>query len=529
MRSGDASTSTGVGAARTGGVLFAMCLSLVLVVASVSALNLALPDLAVGLSASSSALTWIADGYTVALAALVLPLGAVGDRFGRRKVLLAGNVVFGAASLAAAFADSTSMLIVWRVVMGAGAAMIMPGTLSTITASFPVAQRSRGVAVWSGFAAAGAVLGMLAAGALLEAWSWRSIFVASAVVAVASVAAAAFLAPETKDPSPGRFDRTGTAATAVAVGGLVFAIIEGNENGWTEPPVLAAVAVTVLGLAAYVFFGLRAAEPLLDPRLFRKAGFRAGTLSVLVQFLALFGFFFIGLQYLQLILGYSPFKSAVALIPVGVVVLSVSKVAPLLVERAGVRWALAGGLMLLAGAMFWLAQLDASSGYLPFLAGLIPAGVGIGLTGASGTSAIVSSLGPEQQGVASAMNDTTREVGSAIGIAVMGSVFSSHYRDALPAAIGKLPPPAAEAVHRAPAAGLEAAARLGSAGPQTADWVKDAFMSGLSASLTVVSVILAVAALACVLVAPGRRAGGTGPYGPEHAEAEAEDSPVLAR
>ena len=171
-------------------VLFAMCLALVLVVASVSALNLAIPDLAVDLAASNTALTWIADGYTVALAALVLPFGALGDRWGRRRVLVAGTVVFGLASLAASFADSTTALIACRVAMGAGAAMIMPGTLSTITASFPPQQRRRGVATWSGFAAAGAIIGFLAAGLLLERWGWASMFVASAVLAVTAGGAA---------------------------------------------------------------------------------------------------------------------------------------------------------------------------------------------------------------------------------------------------------------------------------------------------------------------------------------------------
>ncbi len=184
------------------GVLFAMCLALILVVASVSALNLALPDLAISLEADNTALTWIADGYTVALAALVLPLGAVGDRIGRRSVLIVGAVVFAAASLAAAYADSTISLIAARVVMGVGAAMIMPGTLSTITATFPPEQRSKGVAIWSGFAAAGAIIGMLVAGTLLERWGWQSIFVTSAAVGVVAAVAAAALAPNTRDHDP---------------------------------------------------------------------------------------------------------------------------------------------------------------------------------------------------------------------------------------------------------------------------------------------------------------------------------------
>lgn len=178
---------------RRTGILFSMCLNLVLVVATVSAINLAMPDLAVTLKASNGALTWIADGYTVALAALVLPFGALGDRIGRRKVLIAGSLVFGAAALAAAFSSTTGVLIGWRLVMGVGAAMIMPGTLSTITSAFPEDQRARGVATWSGFAAAGAIIGLLVAGALLERWGWESIFVASAIVAVAAGGAAFLL------------------------------------------------------------------------------------------------------------------------------------------------------------------------------------------------------------------------------------------------------------------------------------------------------------------------------------------------
>src|SRR5688500_16315046 len=198
-----------ISAARRRGVLIAMCLSLVLVVASVSSLNLAMPQLAVDLSASSSALTWIADGYTVALAALVLPLGALGDRLGRRNVLLAGTIVFGLAALFASTVDSTSALIACRVAMGVGAAMIMPGTLSTITAVFPASERPKAVAVWSAFSVSGAIIGMLAAGGLLEAWSWRSTFVVTAALAAVSFLAALLLAPNTSDPDHAHLDVPG--------------------------------------------------------------------------------------------------------------------------------------------------------------------------------------------------------------------------------------------------------------------------------------------------------------------------------
>ncbi|NEB03482.1 MFS transporter [Streptomyces sp. SID13726] len=484
------------------GVLFAMCLALVLVVASVSALNLALPDLALDLSASNSELTWIADAYTVTLAALVLPLGAIGDRLGRRNVLVVGTLVFGGASLAASFADSTTTLIAWRAVMGLGAAMIMPGTLSTITAAFPPEQRAKGVATWSGFAAAGAIIGMLAAGALLEQFSWRSIFVTSAATALAACLAAVVLAPNTKDAHPHRPDVAGAVTTALAIGTLVYGIIEGNEKGWIEPEVIGAFAVTVVSFAAYAFLGMRTAHPLLDPALFGIRGFRAGAITVLVQFMAVFGFFFVGLQYLQLILGYSPLKAALALVPVALAVLPVSQLTPRLVRRLGMKAVMSTGLFLLAVGLFVISRLDVDAGYLPFLGGLILAGVGIGLSGAVGTSAITGSLGRGQQGVASAMNDTTREVGSAVGIALMGSIYGSHYRDSLPASVDRLPADAAEAVRHSAAAGLQVGDRLGAQGAALTQGVRTAFMDGLSASLVAVCVIVLAAAVGALLRAP---------------------------
>ncbi|MBY6364634.1 MFS transporter [Rhodococcoides corynebacterioides] len=489
------------------GILFAMCLALVLVVASVSALNLALPDLAVTLGADNTALTWIADGYTVALAALVLPLGAIGDRVGRRSVLIAGCIVFGAASALAATAEAPGALIAWRVVMGVGAAMIMPGTLSTITAAFPDDQRSRGVATWSGFAAAGAVLGMLAAGALLEKWGWESIFYASAGVAALAAVAAALLSPDTKDADPPRFDVAGSLFTAVGIGTLVFAIIEGSDRGFTSAAVVVTSVVCVIAFAAYAIHGLRTANPLLDPHLFGLNGFRAGSVTVVTQFMAIFGFFFVGLQFLQLILGYSPLVSAVALIPVAAVVLPTSLVTPRLVDKLGLKAVMSTGLLLIAAALVWVSQLTVDSPYSVFLVGLVVAGLGVGLTGATGTAAIVGSLPSGQQGVASAINDTTREVGSALGIAVMGSVFSAHYTDRLPD-LSALPATAAAAVRDSAAAGLAAADQLGPAGVALADAVRRAFVDGLSRAMLTVAVVLVIAALGCLLRAPGRASPG---------------------
>jgi EmrB/QacA subfamily drug resistance transporter len=479
-----------------------MCLSLVLVIASVTALNLALPDLALDLAASNTSLTWIADGYTVALAGLVLPFGAIGDRIGRRKVLLAGTVLFGAAAAMASLSDTTTALIGWRIVMGVAAAMIMPGTLSTITAAFPQEQRARGVAVWSGFAASGAIIGLVVAGALLERYSWSSIFDVSAGAAVMAGVAAAFLAPETRDDEPGRFDLLGAVLTAVAIGTLVFGIIEGNERGWADRVVIAAFVTAALFSVVYVLVGLRNRNPLLDPWLFTIRGFSAGAVTILVQFMAVFGFFFVGLQYLQVILDYSPLKTAAALIPVAAVVLPTSQATPAIVRRVGLKAVLVVGLLLLGGGLFVTSRLNIDSGYLPFLAGLIVSGLGIGLTGAAGTAAITGSLRRNQQGVASATNDATREVGSAIGIALMGSVYGSHYRSSLPGTVDQLPTEAADTVRHSAPGGLYVAERLGTHGQALAGAVKHAFIDGLSASVIAVCAIVVVAAIGCLFLAP---------------------------
>ncbi|WP_405719748.1 MFS transporter [Streptomyces sp. NBC_01537] len=290
--------------------------------------------------------------------------------------------------------------------------------------------------------------------------------------------------------------------TAPAIGTLVFAIIEGNEKGWTEPLVIGAFVVTVVSFAAYAYLGLRNEHPLLDPALFGIRGFRAGAITVLVQFMAVFGFFFVGLQYLQLILDYSPLKAAAALVPVAVVVLPTSQATPRLVRRVGMKITMTVGLLLLGAGLFVISLLDVDSGYLPFLGGLILAGFGIGLSGTVGTAAIAGSLGRGQQGVASAMNDTTREVGSAVGIALMGSIYGSHYRSSLPDSVSRLPADTAESVRHSAAAGLYVADRLGAQGAALADGVKAAFMDGLSASLIAVCVVVLAAAIGALLRAP---------------------------
>jgi EmrB/QacA subfamily drug resistance transporter len=451
------------------GTLASMCLALVLVVASVASVNLALTGISIDLGATSSQLTWIADGYTVALAALVLPFGALGDLLGRRTILLVGTIVFGLASLMASFAQTAEVLIACRVVMGIGAAMIMPATLSTITAAFSASKRDRAVSVW--------------AGVILEWWSWRATFLATASLAVASFVAALVLSPNSADPDEAVIDVPGYVLSGIGVGTLIYGIICGAENGWTATGTLIGLAVAAVTLGAFVWWELRSARPMLDVRLFGVRGFSTGTVALTMQFLCLFGFFFVGLQFLQLMLHYSPLRSAVALLPLGAIVMPVSRVAPSLVTRFGQRVVMTSGLFLLAGGLAVLATMDASSGYWHFLAGLVFFGFGMALTSTPSTTAIVTSLPPAKQGVGSAMNDVSRELGSALGIAILGSLFNAGYSDSVKDATTALPPNLAHAAQESPGAAFAIASRLGTTGDDLVAAARTAFADALSHAL----------------------------------------------
>ncbi len=360
-------------------VLVTMLLALVLVVAGVSMMTVAVPSLTAALGASPSDVQWIVDGYTVALAALLLPAGAFGDRFGRRRALVLGIAIFGVASAASAMSGSASTLIAWRALTGVGAALIMPGTLSTITSVFPPEGRAKAVGVWAGFAGAGGILGMLVGGALLEQWWWGSIFVVSAVLAVAALVATLATVPETREGEHVSLDPLGALLSVLAIGGLVLGIIEGPSRGWSDPITLVGVLGGIVAGFLFVGWELRTPTPLLDPRLFKIRGFATGSTSLFLQFFAIFGFFFISLQYLQLVLGYGTLKSAVALLPIAVVMMPLSTVAATLAERYGQKIIGAAGLAISAVGFVVIATMNTSSSYWELLVALLIIGGGTAL------------------------------------------------------------------------------------------------------------------------------------------------------
>jgi EmrB/QacA subfamily drug resistance transporter len=473
-------------------VLAAVCLSLVLVVAGTTMLNVALPDLARSLHATQSQQQWIVDGFAVALAALLLPSGVLGDRYGRRTTLLAGIILFGVTAAASVFTTSTSALIALRVLSGAGAALIMPGTLSTITSVFPAEEKASAIAVWSGFAGAGGVLGLVGSGAMLEQFWWGSIFVVTAGLAAVAALATIAIVPKTSDPDSPRVDIPGSVLSVLAIGGLVLGITEGPVRGWLNPLTLVGLLGGAVALVAFIVAGLRAEQPLLDPRLFRDRRFAAGTVSVFLQFLAMMGFFFIFLQYLQLVQGYGTLKASLAVIPLAVGMMPASTAAARLAKRFGGRNVGAAGLAMSAVGFLWLAQLTVGSSYWPVLFGMIITGAGLGLGMTPATNAIVESLPIAKQGLASAVNDTSREMGGAFGIAIIGSAFTAAYRTHIGPSLHQLPTPVAGAARQAPAAAIDVAGRLGPNGQALVHQTRTAFMSGQRQALLIGAVALII-------------------------------------
>jgi len=463
-------------------------------------------DIALDLEASGTDLTWVADAYTVALAALVLTAGAFGDDFGRRRALIAGTLVFGAAATLAALAGSVGMLILWRAVMGVGAALIMPSTLSTITAVFPPDKRARAVAIWAGFASAGAVIGLLMSGALLEFFSWESTFVAIAGLAALSLLATLLCVPATRNSEQAHPDLLASALTALGIGALVYGVIEGADEGWGETAPLVAYAVAVVSLFLWVLHDRRISWPMLDPRLFKLRGLSSGTLTLVLLFLGAFGFFYVGLQYVQLILGFGPFKAALAFLPLAAVVMPLSAVTPALADRLGDKAIMAAGLFLMAGSMLLMTGLDAGSEYVEFLIPMLVFAAGLAISSTPSTNVVVASLPAAKQGVASALNDVTRELGAALGIALLGSLFTSGYSDAVAPATRELPAGAAGAVEDSAAAGLQVAAspKLGEAGAALEQQVRDSFMTGMHDAFLVGAIVLLAGIAYVLLRAPAR-------------------------
>ena len=328
-------------------LLTVACFGVLLVISSMVALNTALPDIAIATSADQTQLTWIVDSYTLVLACLLLPAGALGDRYGRRGAMLVGLAIFGAASLVSAVLSNPVIVIVSRGVAGVGAALIMPATLSLITAAYPKDQRNKAVGIWAGVAGSGAVIGMLGSGGLLNFWSWHSIFWAFAGAALTILVLTLTIA-SSRDADVKPLDWRGALVIGGAVATLVFGILEAPARGWTHPLVIISIGIGLLLSLAFGFVEVRQRYPLLDVRLFAVPAFATGAATITVFFLSMFGYMFLLMQYMQLILGYSPNKTALALSPLLGPMLVLSVLSFWYLPRLGLRAVVFSGLLLIA-------------------------------------------------------------------------------------------------------------------------------------------------------------------------------------
>ncbi len=484
-------------------ILGAMCLALAAVIAAVASLNVALPGIARDTGATQGELQWMVDGYALVFAALLLPAGALGDRYGRRRVIIAGLILFAAPCFLALATKDPLTIISLRTFAGVGAALTMPVTLSVITDVFPEDERDKAVGLWAGVTGAGGMIGLVACGALLEYFSWRSVFVFNGGFALVALAAVLAVAPRTKGVDTAPNDFVGGILNAAGLGALVYGITEGPARGWGDALVVLGFAGGLALVAAFVAWELRARHPLLDPRLFRVRGFAAGALSLTVLFAVVFGFFYVFVQYLQWVAGYTPLQAGLALAPMGAMLMAASPIAAVLSRQHGMRPVVTGGLVLMAAGMLLVSRLDAASGYTDSAIAMVVLGLGLGAGMAPGTSAIISAVPAAKRGVASAVNDATREVGAAIGIALFGSMLNAGYRQSVSGATDGLSAEAAAAVRGS----IAAAADIAASQPDGALIIaaRDAFVAGMERSMVAGAIVIALAAVATAIIAPGAR------------------------
>ena len=413
--------------------LLVLCISLVVIVLDNTILNVALPRLARlkaegGVGASQSQLQWIVDSYTIVFAGLLLTAGSIGDRFGRYRFLATGLAVFGLGSALSAVAKDANVLIATRALMGVGGAFIMPSTLSILTNVFTEPrERAKAIGIWAGVSALGLGVGPITGGFLLTHFWWGSIFLVNIPIVLLGLVLGYLYIPESKDPNPSKLDPLGAVLSIAGLGVVLAAVIEAPDRGWTSPEILAGFAGGIALLALFMVWELRSSHPMLNLEFFKNPRFSAASGAITLTFLGLFGMIFLLTQYLQSVLGYSTIKAGAVLLPQAVAIMIAAPLSSIWVERFGNKHVVAAGMGLCAVAFGSFTLLDANSSVVSVLVLTVLLGLGMGNVMAPATDSIMGSLPRAKAGVGSAVNDTTRQTGGAVGVAVLGSLLSSKY------------------------------------------------------------------------------------------------------
>jgi EmrB/QacA subfamily drug resistance transporter len=493
-------------------VLAVLGLGVVIVGLDSTVLNTALPTLSRELRASSTELEWLVASYTVVFGALLLATSSLADRIGRRRALTIGLLVFGTGSALAAFATTATMVIVWRGVMGVGAALMLPATLSILTAAFPPERRAFALGVWGGLSGIGMAAGPILGGWLLEQFWWGSVFLINVPVIGLALILGYLVLPDSPAARDLQIDRWGAVLSVAGLGSLVYAIIEGPGQGWTEPSVLAAIGIFVVALVAFVRHELRTARPLLDVRLFRRPRFTGATLSLIMVFFAFAGTLYYLTQYLQFVQGYSPSEAGIRLTPIVVALMIGAPLGGAMDRRLGARVVVPVGMGVAATGLVWMSTLGAGASYPSVAVGMLALGFGLGLAMAPTTDLIQGSVPSRDVGSASGVNSASRQIGISLGVAIMGSVLTSRYSDLMASQVAGLPAQGAAAAQDSIAAALEAASRLGGPGAQSLVAVAtEAFLSGMARGLLLAAVVAILGAVVAAKMLPGRAAGPAAP------------------
>lgn len=504
-------------------ILAVLMFSLLIVVLDNSILNVAVKTIAspapTGIGATQSELEWAINSYTLVFAGLLFTAGLLGDRIGRKKVLLAGILVFGVGSALAAFSASPGELITWRALMGFGAAFVMPATLAVLMNVFERDEQPKAIGIWAGSVGLGIAIGPITGGLLLEHFWWGSIFLVNVPVVVIALVAMAVLVPDSRDPKPGKVDPAGVALSIVGLVLLVYGIIRGGELAdFTDTTVLAAIVGGLLVLAGFVWHEKRSSHPAIDITYFRKPAFSAAVAAIALVFFALMGVTFFSAFYLQSVRGYTALESGLLIVPLAAAQMIFAPRARLVVDRFGARAVCTVGMLLVAAGLASFALFDTGTPVWAMCLVFFVQGTGMAHIMPPVTVAVMQALPREKAGSGSAVNNTFRQVGGALGIAVLGSVLSTVYRGDIEAHLGAVPAGARDVAGESIEATLGVAEKLGPvAGKPLVAAAHDAFISAMHVTALGSAAVALIGALVVGLFLPGRTPASTG--APEAAEA----------
>lgn len=491
--------------------LFFIAVSLLVISIDNTILNVALPSIATDLGASASDLQWIIDAYVLLFAALLLTFGALGDRFGRKLALQAGLVMFAAGSIVAAVADSTEVLMASRAFLGASAALIMPATLSLITATFPPHERSKAIALWSAVFGLGVGIGPVTGGWLIEQYDWNAVFLINLPIVAIALIGGQFTLANSKDEEAPKIDVLGVVLSIPGLFSLIYGIIKAGETSWTHSEVIASFIAAAVLLGTFAWWENRNPHAMLPLSFFRNMSFTGANTAVALVMFGMFGSIFFLSQYLQSVQGYSPFDTGLRVIPMALVLTVSAILSASLADRIGVKFSVALGIFTAACGLFYMSQVyEVDTAYSTIFIGMGILGMGMGIAMSPATNSVMGSVPPSKAGIGSAMNDTTRELGGAMGVAVLGTVMNHAYLEGVEATekqLSFLPPEAVEAINSSIQGAHGVAAGLlqnglGDAANQIVAASNNAFVDGMTEAMFVGSIIMFAAAGLVLLLLP---------------------------